>query len=162
MKPAVKPELFRELAPRPRPPLTPAKSVLRPVTLPTLTSRWRLLVVTDDRARLATWQAALSETQWEITGLTVSAWLNREAERTYDLALVDVSVDQLAAVLVTLRGTDWQMPILVEASRLPQDLSYAGILPHYRAFPGTQAELLRLMEKRWLPVNAAPRTRCLL
>lgn len=160
MKFAAKPQLTREFDPRPTP--TPVKPLLRPLTPSAQPTRWRLLVVTDDRARLATWQAALPETQWEVIGLTSNAWLNRTAERAYDLAVVDVPAAQLAEVLVTLRGTDWQMPILVEASRLPNDLSCAGILPHYRAFPGTQADLLRFMNSRWLPVNAGPRSRRLL
>jgi hypothetical protein len=162
MKPAANRKLSREFEVRSQPTTPPAMPFPRALAPSALSSRWRLLLVTDDRARLATWQAALPQKQWEITGLTMIEWLNRASERPYDLALVDVPATQLAEILVTLRGADWQIPILVEASRLPNDLSWAGVLPHYRAFPGTQAELLRFMKNRWLPVKAAPRSRQLL
>ena len=162
MKHAAKPKFSREFDLRPRQPHPPAKPVTRTAVPPTLSSRWRLLVVTDDLARLAPWQSALPDTQWDITCLSTTEWAKRKTERPFDLALVDVPAQHLADVLVGLRGADWQIPILVEASRLPHDGSSAGVLPLYRAFPGTQTELLRFMRNRWLPVNAAPRSRRLL
>jgi len=162
MKSAAKLKPSRELELRPRQPHPPVNPLTRTAVQPALASRWRLLVVTDELSRLVTWQAALPASQWDITGLTTTEWAQRKTERPYDLALLDVPAEHLAEVLVGLRGADWQMPILVEASRLPHDRSSAGVLPLYRAFPGTQAELLRFMRNRWLPVNAAPRTRRLL
>jgi CheY-like chemotaxis protein len=106
----------------------------------------RLLIVSDDAERLASWRAILPERQWEITGIAAPSWLGYFRHRVFDLAIVDIAAPELAAVLQAIRVTHAQIPVLVEASRLPDDLTYAGLLPQYRAMSCAHVELVRLVK----------------
>lgn len=122
----------------------------------------RLLVISDDPQRLAYWRNALPGKQWEVTGMAAAPWLSHFRRSNYDLVVVDVAAPQLTEVLDTIRAADMQIPLLVEASRLPNDLSYAGVLPRYRAMPCPQADLLRLVKHSFAPVAAVAPARRLL
>ncbi len=107
----------------------------------------RLLLISDDSQRLGYWRAALPGQQCEVTGLANPQALGQLRARAYDLAVVDVAAPQLAQVLATLRVEYQQIPVFVEASRLPNDLSCAGVLPRYRAMPCLPPDLLRLVKQ---------------
>ena len=107
----------------------------------------RLLLISDDSQRLGGWRAALTGQQCEVIGLANPQALNQLRQRAYDLAVVDVAAPQLAHVLATLRLEHHQIPVFVEASRLPNDLSCAGVLPRYRAMPCVRPDLLRLVNQ---------------
>jgi kynureninase len=147
----------------PAPPQAAApQAVPQQAAAPAPAARRRLLIISDNHQCIADWQAALPEHEWEITGLTVLPWLSRILQRPYDIAVVDVATAELAKVLATLREAKHMIPILVEASRLPNDLSCAGVLPRYRAMPGVQTELLRLVKHCQQPATAEARQHRLL
>lgn len=117
-------------------------------TLPT-----RLLVISDDGQRLGSWRNALRGQPCEITGLANPQSLPQAHPREYDLAVVDVAAPQLARVLEAIRQEYRQIPVFVEASRLPHDLSCAGVLPRYRAMPCVRADLLHLINRYGKPAD---------
>ncbi len=113
----------------------------------------RLLVISDDSQRLGYWRAALPMQHCEVTGLANPQAISQLSQRAFDLAIVDIATAQLAQVLESLRLAYQQIPVFVEASRLPNDLSYAGVLPRYRAMPCVRPDLLRLVKQHCKPAD---------
>lgn len=120
---------------------------------PTETAPVRLLVVSDDSQCLGAWRNALRGQACEVTGLANPQNLPPAQTCAYDLAVVDVAAPQLARVLETIRREFRQIPVFVEASRLPHDLSCAGVLPRYRAMPCVRADLLHLINQYCKPAD---------
>jgi hypothetical protein len=65
------------------------------------------------------------------------------------MVALDVSPTQIAPMLKQIRTSAWHMtvPVLVEAERLNNELTPAGLLPEYRAMPCSRVEMLTLMQR---------------
>jgi CheY-like chemotaxis protein len=122
----------------------------------------RLLIVSDETPRLRTWRKALLGQPCEITEQANPLNASPFLQRNYDLVVVDVAATQLSQVLATIRATERQIPVLVDASRLPTDLSCAGVLPQFRAMACTRHDLLRLVNQQCKPADGLVPVRRLL
>jgi hypothetical protein len=69
------------------------------------------------------------------------------AQVEQDLAIIDVGSEQIAPVLQTLRegNTLNKIPVLVQTTRLNNEVGVAGVLPTYRAMPCSHTELQTLL-----------------
>lgn len=111
----------------------------------------RLLIVSDEKQRAGAWRKALFGQSCEVTEQAHTLNLSQSSQRAFDLVVVDVAAAQLTQVLATIRATERQIPILVDASRLPSDLSCAGVLPQFRAMACARPDLLRLVNQYCQP-----------
>ncbi|MBI1762615.1 MAG: response regulator transcription factor [Acidobacteria bacterium] len=106
----------------------------------------RLLLVSDAPERLRRLAAALG-----FAGVTITVADSADIAAPafgdeHDLAIIDVGPSLLASILQTLRETPGHaaIPVLVEASRLADADTIAGLLPAQRAMPCSLAELVQL------------------
>ena len=129
----------------------------KPVRLPV-----RLLVVSDEKQHAEVWHKALLGQSCEVTEQTNPVNVGQFLQRSYDLVVVDVAATQLTQVLATIRATERQIPVLVDASRLPSDLSCAGVLPQFRAMACARTDLLRLVNQHCQPADKLTPVRRLL
>jgi hypothetical protein len=65
------------------------------------------------------------------------------------LVALDVSPTEIAPMLKQIRTSVWHktIPVLVDATRLNNELTIAGLLPEYRAMPCSRLEMLALMQR---------------
>lgn len=117
----------------------------------------QLLLIADDSERLESLRRYLQDANWQF-----QCWLvSQRAESLSaspslpDLVIVDVASGLLSRVLREVRGLDAQLPILVEASRLSEDLLCTGLLPSQRAMPCLRQNLLRLVNNQLRPQQRA-------
>jgi DNA-binding NtrC family response regulator len=113
--------------------------------------RPRLLLVSDCANWRQTFKATLGLEQFEISEASSVEEAILAGGGGVDLAVVDISTENLVGVLEMLRAQAWGegIPILVDTVWLPneQNLVKAGALPRYRAMPCTQREILRLVRQ---------------
>lgn len=133
------------------------QSAERPARLPI-----RLFVVSDEKQRAGAWRKALLGQLCEVTEQAHTLNISQSLQRTFDLVVVDVAAAQLTQVLATIRAIEGQIPVLVDASRLPSDLSCAGVLPQFRAMACTRPDLLRLVNQYCQPADKLAPVRRLL
>jgi hypothetical protein len=110
--------------------------------------RPRLLIITDSSERLSKLRASLNIGEVEITGATSPEEMCRGCCGWQDLAVVDVSPAHLGGVLKALRQCAGctKISVLVEAGRIFDDPSLAGLLPTYRAMPCSGSDLITLAQ----------------
>ena len=110
----------------------------------------RLLIITDCPERMKQLKAALNVGEIEITGVHSLDRLNNFIRCDYDLVAVDVSLEHLTRVLITLRSSAEYagIPVLVECGRLAAEIGFAGVLPRYRAMPCCQSDMVTLVKRR--------------
>lgn len=135
----------------------PRPSAEKPVRLPV-----RLLIVSDENQRARAWRKALLGQPCEVTEQAHTLNVNQFLQRNFDLVVVDVAATQLTRVLATIRTSERPIPVLVDASRLPSDLSCAGVLPQFRAMACARADLLRLVNQHCKPADTLTPVRRLL
>ncbi len=133
--------------------VTAANSALQPVSFPV--SKLRLLLVSDSHDRLRTLEAGFNHNEYEITAVSSLDELIGACKNCHDVVALDVSSSQIGPMLKQIRASEWHtsVPVLVEATRLNNDLALAGLLPEYRAMPCSHAEMMTLMQRSNETVN---------
>lgn len=137
--------------------LRPTRS-LRLVPPPAV--RPQVLLVCDSALNAAAWCAALCEA--EVVSVTHTEDLNRFDNQRFVLAVLDVAPARLVGALKALRAEHSDLPILVEANAVTNDLSFAGVLPQYRAMACGQNELIQLARRRLVGATPPPRKEVML
>jgi DNA-binding response OmpR family regulator len=129
-------------------------SALQSVPFPN--SKPRLLLVSDDYDRLKSLEAGFNHNEFEITTVCSLEELVTACNNCHDMVALDVSPEQIAPMLKQIRTSASHMtaPVLVEATRLSNDLSIAGLLPEYRAMPCSRMEMLALVQRGVAPPEA--------
>lgn len=117
---------------------SPLRSVLSP--------KARLLLIADSTGQLNQLKAGIKSTNVEITGVSSLEELRAACRNHHDLVVVNVHSSQIQPALSTLRlsAGHANIPVLVESSRLQDNLNLAGVLPAFRAMACSQAELVML------------------
>ncbi|HEX5082019.1 MAG TPA: hypothetical protein VFY40_08235 [Blastocatellia bacterium] len=110
----------------------------------------RLLIVSDCPERMKRLEAALNVGEVEITSVNSLDRLNNFIRRDYDLVAVDVGLEHLTRALTALRSRAKYagIPVLVECSRISNEVGLAGVLPGYRAMPCCQSDMVTLVKRR--------------
>lgn len=123
-----------------------------------------LLIITDSSERLSKLRASLNIGEVEITSVISPEEMCSGCRGWQDLAVVDVSPTHLGGVLKALRRCAGctKIPVLVEAGRIYDDLSLAGLLPTYRAMPCSGSDLITLAQGRVNPPAVEQRARGIL
>lgn len=123
------------------------KSALQPVSFPT--SKPRLLLVSDNIDRLKLLATGLNQNEFVITTVCSLEELIAACSSCHDMVALDVSPTQIAPMLRQIRTSAWHraIPVLVDATRLNNELALAGLLPEYRAMPCSRPEMLALMQR---------------
>jgi DNA-binding NtrC family response regulator len=124
---------------------------LQPFPLPI--PKTRLLLVSDSPDRLRAMQAGLNRNEFDITGVCSVEELTAACREYHDVVALDVSPAQVAPMLKMIRtsASHTTVPVLVEATRIGDNLNLAGVLPRYRAMPCSYAEMLTLARGRSAP-----------
>jgi DNA-binding response OmpR family regulator len=137
-------------------------SALQSVSFPN--SKPRLLLFSDDYDRLKLLEACLNHNEFDITTVGSLEELVIACDDCHDIVALDVSPEQIAPVLKQIRASVSHMtvPVLVEATRLSNDFSLAGLLPEYRAMPCSRMEMLALVQRGVAPVTGDPARRHIL
>lgn len=122
-------------------------NALQPVTFPI--SKPRLLLVSDSYDRLRTLESGLDYNEFDITVACSLEELAAACHVCHDVVALDVSPTQIAPMLKQIRtsASHAGVPVLVEATRLKNDLTLAGVLPKYRAMPCSYREMLMLVQR---------------
>lgn len=118
---------------------SPFRSVPAPKT--------RLLLIADSAERLKELKTEISSADFEITPVSTLDDLRAVCRNHHDLAVVDVGSAQIRPVLSTLRANPWHatVPLLVDSTRLYENLGLAGVLPSFRAMACNRAEMRMLL-----------------
>lgn len=119
-------------------------SPFRPAPAPKI----RLLLIADSAERLKELKAEVSLRDFDITGASSLEELRAACRNHHDLAVVDVSSAQIRPILSTLRTSPRHaaIPLLVDSTRLYENLGLAGVLPTFRAMACNRAEMHMLMQ----------------
>ncbi|HMV82507.1 MAG TPA: hypothetical protein PLD20_29430 [Blastocatellia bacterium] len=119
-------------------------SPFRPVPAP----KTRLLLITDSAERLLEIKSGISAGDFEITDVSCFSELRAASRKHYDLAVVDVGSGQIRPILSALRNNPRyaSIPLLVDSTRLQENLSLAGVLPTFRAMACNRAEMRLLLQ----------------
>src|SRR5262245_13381072 len=122
-------------------------SALQSVPFPT--SRPRLLLVSDSYDRLRSLGSGFNHNEFDITTVCSLEELQVACSACHDLAALDVSPAQIEPMLRQIRtsASHATIPVLVEVTRLTNDLTLAGLLPEYRAMPCSHTEMLTLLHR---------------
>jgi len=109
----------------------------------------RLLLVSDSYDRLRSLEAGFNHNEFDITTVCSLEELIDACCACHDLAALDVSPAQIEPMLRHIRTSESHMaiPVLVEATRLTNDFTLAGLLPEYRAMPCSHSEMLTLLQR---------------
>ena len=123
------------------------KSALQPVSFPT--AKPRVLLVSDNLDRLRLLATGLRQNEFEITTVSSLEELIAACRSSHDLVALDVSPTEIAPMLKQIRASVWHktIPVLVDATRLNNELTLAGLLPEYRAMPCNRLEMLTLIQR---------------
>src|SRR5215510_2080533 len=113
------------------------------------TSKPRLLLVSDSYDRLKSLEAGINQNDFDITMVCSLEELVTACGDCHDVVALDVSPEQIAPMLKQIRtsASHKTVPVLVEATRLTNDLSLAGLLPEYRAMPCSRMEMIALVQR---------------
>ena len=130
-------------------------------SVPFPTSRPRLLLVSDSYDRLRSLGAGFNHNEFDITTVCSLEELKVACCACHDLAALDVSPAQIEPMLRQIRtsASHTAIPVLVEVSRLTNDLTLAGLLPEYRAMPCSHSEMLTLLQRGNEASNDNPMSR---
>jgi len=122
-------------------------SALQSVPFPN--SKPRLLLVSDSNDGLSSLKARLNHNEFDITAVCTLEDLVVACHDCHDVVALDVSPAQIAPMLKQIRTSALHttIPVLVEATRLTNDLTLAGLLPEYRAMPCSYTEMLQLVQR---------------
>lgn len=123
------------------------KSALQPVSFPT--SKPRILLVSDNLDRLRLLATGFNQNEFDITTVCSLEELIDACHNSHDMVALDVSPTEIAPMLKQIRTSVWHktIPVLVDASRLNNELTLAGLLPEYRAMPCSRLEMRTLMQR---------------
>ncbi|MGH9756052.1 MAG: hypothetical protein ACREA2_24995 [Blastocatellia bacterium] len=137
-------------------------SALQSVSFPN--TKPRLLLVSDSYDRLKSLEAGLNHNEFDITLVCSLEELVTACDNCHDMVALDVSPEQIAPVLKQIRtsASHTTVPVLVEATRLVNDLSLVGLLPEYRAMPCSRMEMLSLVQRGAAPEIGDPARRHIL
>ena len=126
--------------------------------------RTRLLVISDCSERVSRLRAALDSSEVEITDGSAHNRLNRLRRCNFDLAIIDVGLEQIVKILKTLRSKAEyaRIHVLVEYSRISTEPAFAGLLPQYRAMACGYPDLIALVKGRTALTSNNQRTRGIL
>jgi DNA-binding response OmpR family regulator len=120
-----------------------------------------LLLVSDNTDRLKLLAAGLNHNDFDITLAGSLEELIAACHSNHDVVALDVSPSQIAPMLKQIRTSACHstVPVLVEAERLNNELTLAGLLPAYRAMPCSRLEMVMLMQRgqESAPEDSAPR-----
>lgn len=144
--------------------ISPAAAASQPSLQAVPSGRQRLLIITDSSERLSKLRASLNIGEVEITGAASPEEMCCACRGWQDLAVVDVSPAHLGGVLKALRRCAGctKISVLVEASRISDDPSLAGLLPTYRAMPCSGSDLITLAQGYVNPTAVKQRSRGIL
>ncbi len=119
---------------------SPFRSVPAPKT--------RLLLIADSAERLKELKAEINSADFEITPVSTLDDVRAVCRNHHDLAVVDVGSAQIRPVLSTLRTSLWHstVPLLVDSTRLYENLGLAGVLPSFRAMACNRVEMRMLLQ----------------
>ncbi|MGH9838247.1 MAG: hypothetical protein ACREEM_05635 [Blastocatellia bacterium] len=138
-----------------------AKLIPRPIR------QTRLLLVSDSAERLKDLLSTIDHPEFDLT--CVSSFEEfllacRDEHDEYDVAVLDVLPTELIPMLKAIRTSEKNAgaAVLVEASRVNDDMNLAGVLPLYRAMPCSQAEMIALLRKPGENSSASRRSRGML
>src|SRR5262249_27982718 len=122
-------------------------SALQSVPFPN--SKPRLLLVSDCHDRLKSLEAGLNHNEFDITAVCSLDELVVACRAGHDVVALDVGPTQIETMLREIRTSapHKTIPVLVEATRLTNDLTLAGLLPEYRAMPCSYTEMLTLVQR---------------
>ena len=122
-------------------------SALQPVPFPN--SKPRLLLVSDSPDRLRLLKAGINHNEFHVTSVCSLEELAAACYGCHDMVALDVSPAQIAPMLKQIRTSvsHTTVPVLVEATRLKNGLTLAGLLPKYRAMPCSYTEMLALVQR---------------
>ncbi|MCG3163739.1 MAG: hypothetical protein JMDDDDMK_05185 [Acidobacteria bacterium] len=122
-------------------------SALQPVSFPN--SKPHLLLVSDSPDRLRSLKAGINHDEFHLTLVCSLEELATACYGCHDLVALDVSPAQIAPMLKQIRTSALHstVPVLVEATRIKNDLTLAGLLPKYRAMPCSYTEMLTLVQR---------------
>jgi DNA-binding response OmpR family regulator len=126
-------------------------------------SRPHILIISDSAERLPHLQAGFDSQEVDISSAVFpEEWAYVSGDR-HDLAMVDVGPALLEPLLGNLRASKEhaQIPVLVEQSRIAA-APLAGVLPKYRAMPGSHDELIKLARRRLTSITGHGRRKALL
>jgi len=119
--------------------------------IPRVVRQTRLLLVSDRADCLNDLRNTVDDQEFDITCVSSFEEFLRTCrdEDEYDVAVLDVLSTQLVPILKAIRTSEKNAgaAVLVEASRVNNDLNLAGVLPLYRAMPCSQAEMAALLRK---------------
>ncbi len=120
---------------------------LQSVSFPS--SKPRLLLISDSYDRLRSLGAGFNHNEFDITTVCSLEELIDACRDCHDLAALDVSPSQIEPMLRHIRtsSSHSSIPVLVEATRLTNDLTIAGLLPEYRAMPCSHTEMVTLLKR---------------
>ncbi len=137
-------------------------SALQSVSFPN--SKPRLLLVSDCYDRLKSLEAGFNHNEFDITSVCSLEELVTACDDCHDMVALDVSPEQIAPMLKQIRtsASHRTAPVLVEATRLTNDLSLVGLLPEYRAMPCSRMEMLALVQRGVAPETGDPARRHIL
>ena len=122
-------------------------SALQPVSFPN--SKPRLLLVSDSPDRLRSLKAGINHNEFHLTLACSLEELAAACHTCHDMVALDVSPSQITPMLKQIRtsASHTTVPVLVEATRIKNDLTLAGVLPAYRAMPCSYTEMLTLVQR---------------
>lgn len=130
----------------------------------TANDKLRVLVISDSVESLRRIHAALEGNEIEITCASSPEEMCRGCCGWQDLVAVDVDPKRLAEILMALRQCAGctKISVLVEAGRIFDDPSLAGLLPTYRAMPCSGSDLITLAQGHIIPPAVKQRSRGIL
>ena len=109
----------------------------------------RLLLVSDSYDRLRSLESGFNHNEFDITSVCSLEELIIACCDRHDLAALDVSPSQIEPMLRHIRTSETHtaIPVLVEVTRLTNDLTLAGLLPEYRAMPCSHTDMITLLQR---------------
>ena len=140
-----------------------SKTPLQPSGV-TANDKLRVLVISDSVESLRRIHAALAGNEIEITCASSLEEMCRGCCGWQDLVAVDVDPKRIAEILKALRQCAGctNISVLVEAGRISDDPSLAGLLPTYRAMPCSSSDLITLAQGHITPPAVKQSTRGIL
>jgi ActR/RegA family two-component response regulator len=120
-----------------------------PQLIPVPAPKPRLLLVSDSAECLQALKSCVNTADFEINFARSLKELPGACRESHDLVALDAGPSQIVKMLNLIRGSAGhaEIPVLVEYTRISNDLSLAGVLPYYRAMPCNRVELHTLLRK---------------
>jgi hypothetical protein len=131
--------------------------------VPVSPARPQILLACDSIASVTAWESALREAE-VVSVASTEELAQLPVNQRFDLAVVDVAPNKLLDTLKAIRTSAEQngLLILVEANAVTNDLSFAGVLPQYRAMVCGHSELIQLARRRLTGVTPPSRKETML